>query len=213
MKECAVRYKTPLQSLKSAARAQELDIEDCAISSALYLDLRATEIVSVATGKNLGDYAITYSGSMTSTDLDGNVISTTPMKGSSTRHIFSGLVELINPVVVDSGIEYARFKIIEVGLALPDLPSGKVGFAHADQNRHTASMNVRAPRGAVSLHFGSHASRLTYVLQCPTDTVPSKSRGEIPPQGAGNEPKAIQHCVGKAIVNGTGAPGTARQWH
>jgi hypothetical protein len=42
------------------------------------------------------------------------------------------------------------------------------------------------------LHYGSHASRLTYVLQCPTNTVFSKNREKFRPQGAGNLPTAIE---------------------
>ena len=133
-------YQTALSGLQYFAIQQKLDLQDACNKHALLLDIRAVEIIGASALSHWSDNPVTYSMRMTSYDRDGKVIESRPM--GSTRHVFSGLVEIITPQVVDGGIEYGTFKVIETRSAFPDLPPGKLIFAHADQDRHRAPFGV-----------------------------------------------------------------------
>jgi hypothetical protein len=133
-------YQTALTGLQYFASEQKLGLQDACNKHALLLDFRAVEIIGASPFPNWSDAPLTYSMKMTSYDLDGKVIESRLI--GSTRHVFSGLVEIITPQVVDGGIEYGTFKVIETKSAFPDLPAGKLIFAHVDQDRHHAPFGV-----------------------------------------------------------------------
>ena len=141
-------YQTALSGLQYFASEQKLDLQDACNKHALLLDIRAVEIIGASALSHWSDNPVTYSMRMTSYDRDGKVIESRPM--GSTRHVFSGLVEIITPQVVDGGIEYGTFKVIEAKSAFPALPAGKLIFAHADQDRHRAPFGVLWVRSPAS---------------------------------------------------------------
>lgn len=68
----------------------------------------------------------------------------------------------------------------------------KIRLSSSGKSARSSTRQPRCPETQISLHYDAHASRLVFVLQCPTDTVLSKNREEIPPQGAANVPIVIQ---------------------